>query len=145
MREKKFSEIMALKEHYKAIGETSFYLDNDDPSLPWERAFSIEPGGLWRFNTPVSFRVETCLIDGFTFKWSVDIEPRDANGKGYLDVDTQRMMLVYNKLPKELRPQFVAFFDQVGEELARQIASSSEHLARLTRDAAVIKGLAFLD
>jgi len=92
--------------HYKAIEQTEFYLSRGE-DFPWEIATSCEPGGSHRLDisTSVSFRGEDPET-GFKFRWSWDIEPYDANGKGHYVMDVDGAKAVMRQLPPACRRSF---------------------------------------
>lgn len=99
-------EYRRLAPHYKAIGQTEFYLNRED-DLPWEIATSCEPGGSHRMDisTSVSFRGEDPET-GFKFRWSWDLEPFNANGKGHYEMDVAGAKNVMRQLPLPCRQSF---------------------------------------
>jgi len=96
----KYAEALEKAEHLKALGQTELYIEADD--APWAIATEIEGGGSYRFGGPVSFYV-VAEAQGLTFKWNVDMETRDANGKGVSHYDRDGLREVMRKLTPYMR------------------------------------------
>lgn len=93
--------------HYKAIGQTEFWLSRGDEEMPWEIAASCEPGGSHRMEIATSVRFAgTDPETGFKFSWSWDLEPWNANGKGHYELDVAGAKAVMRKLPERCRKAF---------------------------------------
>lgn len=104
----KFDDVLAKAEHYKALGQTSVHIDDEDPNTPWHKVEEITASGSYRLNGPCGF---TCIarINGIEFRWSVDFEKREANGKGYSMFDTERLRMVAMKLSPDVRKKLADF------------------------------------
>lgn len=92
--------------HYIAIGENEIYLQ-DEP-FPWIAASDIEEGSGRRFNGPTGFYV-IAVVEGLKFKWNVDFEGRDANGRGVSVFDRGRLRDVAGMLPPRVRKKLAEF------------------------------------
>lgn len=106
-----YTDALSKAEHYVALEQTTVYLDEDDDGLPWDKVSGIEAGAGHRLNGPTSFY---CIVRhaGLEFKWSVDFESRDANGKSYSLFDRPRLREVVLKLPVSARRQLADFLDR---------------------------------
>lgn len=107
---KSLQEVLKNAAHYVALGDTTIFLDDDDPDLPWGEVSAIEEGNGYRLHGPTGFR---CVAkrDGLTLKWHVDFEGREANGKGYSMFDRERMRRVMSMLPLKARAELAAFME----------------------------------
>lgn len=91
---------------YATVGTKEIYLTDDDEK-PWEHATSCEPGSSHRLgiNTSVWFRAKDPK-SGLTFRWTFDIEPYTANGKGHYEVDVAGCQDVMKNLRGTARKAF---------------------------------------
>lgn len=103
-----YRDAIAKAVHFVAVDQTTIYLDDDDPDLPWDAVTRVESGGGIRLNGPAG--VYLCAPRaGLTFKWSVDFEGRDANGKSVSLFDRPRLRELMRKLPSPARAAFAQF------------------------------------
>lgn len=81
----------------RELGQTEVYLNGGE--MPWEYVTSVEPGGSHRLeiSTSVWFKA-LCPETGLRFRWSFDIEPYSANGKGSYEIDSESCRNVTKKL-----------------------------------------------
>lgn len=106
-RDMSYAKAMKNAKHLLALGQDTVYID-DDSDAPWDKATEVECGGTYRFDGPVNFYV-IAHDGGLTFKWSVDMEKRDANGRGVSWFDKERLAIVARKLPTQARLALAAF------------------------------------
>lgn len=99
-----YEEALEKAGHLKALGETTVYL-RDGSSKPWMVAKTVEAGSGYRLNGPSSMYV-IAEVEGLTFKWNIDFEGRDANGRGVSLFDRERLREVAMKLPLPARRAF---------------------------------------
>ena len=99
-----YTEVKKKAAALRELGETSIYLEKDDPCLPWGHVTKVEPGGSHRLDiaTSVVFHA-TCPETKLDLRWFFDIEGRDANGKGHYEIDAAACMEVTGKLPAEAK------------------------------------------
>ena len=97
-----YQEVKDKANSIKNLGLGEVYLSKGE--YPWELATSCEPGGSHRLgiDTSVWFRA-TDPETGIPLRWSFDIEPRSANGKGTyrINVDGCRGVLSCLKEPAQ--------------------------------------------
>lgn len=87
-RDVQWRDAVKNAEAYKAIGETTVYLERGPlDSYPWELAVRVADGAGWRMDIPVSITFEADHACGLTFLWFWDLELREANGKSGYHID----------------------------------------------------------
>lgn len=111
-----YKKAIELKDNLLAIGEDTIWLRGGMKSgrdeLPWSLVTRVESGSTWRLDMPasVSFIAEQ---DGLTFRWSMDLEERDANGRGVSMFDRENIRFAMMVLNPEARVHFTAWFQHV--------------------------------
>lgn len=131
----------ALKnaEHLKAIGETTVYLRGD--KFPWMVAKTVESGSAYRLNGPSGMYV-IAEVEGITFKWNVDFEGRDANGRGVSLFDRDRLRDVAMKLPAPARAAFARLLaEQVLPGIEKNTSEIREALNKQLDSEDCVRGL----
>jgi hypothetical protein len=127
-RPKTWQEVVALAEHYKAIGFYEVYLDAEP--FPWEfvTRFQLNPGSPgFPTNCGVEFFGEH--PSGIQFRW-ID---NSLRAEGMPDIDKVEKMS--NKLPKIARRSFKEFLLETAESIDkisqenRELAEAQEKLA----------------
>src|SRR5688572_15736949 len=92
-------DLIKKADAYKAVGHTTIYL-HGECVYPWELVTKVEPGGGIRMGMSVGVRITAEHAEtGLRFDWSVDIESREANGKGSFEIDTKVCRELMAKLP----------------------------------------------
>lgn len=114
---KKYAEVMALAEQYRAIGENSFYLDRES-DLPWDKVTSVVEGGMHRLD--VSDIAFIATEGDFEFRWTIDIEEEGANGSGSYHIATARVAEMAAKLPEAARPQLRALLAKTAANVRKR-------------------------
>lgn len=106
--------------HLIALGQTTVYLRDD--AVPWIAASDVEVSGSYRFNGPCGIYV-IAKVQDITFKWSVDFEKREANGRGYSLFDREKLRDVTRRLPEQARKKFAALLrEKVMPDLEKRTA-----------------------
>jgi hypothetical protein len=123
--EKNWRDSVRLADHYKAIGDTRLYLMGDD--LPWQHVTSFESGGGHRLGISVSVSFEALMSCGLTFRWSFDLEKRDANGTGSYRIDLPNIQRVLAKMPPHIGLRFAAHL----KDTARAIREKGDEYAQV--------------
>jgi hypothetical protein len=103
MRDLTFAVAVREAEALRRLGQTTVYLDSSDPDLPWTSVTACNPGCTHRNGICVSLTM-TAECAGLTFRWFVDIEPRNADGKPMIDVTFCRRIAAL--LPQKPRGEF---------------------------------------
>lgn len=103
-----YGEAIDKADHLIALGETTVYVRDDSP--PWHIAETVEVGSSYRLSGPRSVYFIGKKL-GLTFKWSVDFESRDANGRGVSLFDRDRLREVMLKLPDPARLAFAELLE----------------------------------
>jgi hypothetical protein len=95
-----WARAVRLAKHYKALGQTEIYLNRDEDSKPWSFVTEMETGGMIRHGQSVSvwFRAKH-QKSGLQFRWTFDLEPREANGSSTLQIDVSACRDVLRRLP----------------------------------------------
>lgn len=127
---KNLKEIRKNAEHYKALGETEIYIDEDDPDLPWNRVTKVIAGGAVRLSGPTGCYF-VAQEDGLTLKWPVDFEARESNGSSTHLFDRERLRSVMDKLTVGGRYLFASFLAQ--EVMPAVLKCSAEWRSYLNR------------
>ena len=121
-----YQDAIDKAEHLLAVGQDLVFLDRED-TPPWDKADSVEKGCGYRLDIPTGCYV-IAHAAGLTFKWSIEFEKRDANGRGISVFDRDRMREVAMKMPPKVRQQFA-------DLLAQEILPNMEKRTREIRDA----------
>ena len=109
-----------LARHYKAIGQNEIYLDRDHDA-PWCLASNVETGYVHRLGIPVSMSFRgTDIKSGLSFRWSFDIEKRDANGSGKFLIDVDRIRAVRELMPDGARREFSRLLKETAKAVRKQ-------------------------
>jgi hypothetical protein len=112
-----YAEAVDKADNLIALNDTVVHLH--DGEVPWDKAIGIEGGASVRLSGPAGCYV-VAEHAGLTFKWSVDFETRDANGRGVSLFDRERLRDVAMKLPPKARAEFARFLEtEVLPPLAR--------------------------
>lgn len=119
MTEKTWQEIVEKAEQYKALGQTEHYLSawRQDAAMPWDFATKVEPGGGHRLEVATDITVTAEHPSGMNFRWSVEMEDRDANGKGYYMFRRDYALKLLAILKGTAREGFVVYLTQFAEAL----------------------------
>ncbi len=108
-------------EHYRAIGQTDFYLTEN---FPWNRTDSVQTGGFYNHLGATDFKF-VARIDGMTFSWSLPV--------------TDLSQPIIDQLPvlaRELLAHVIA-----DEVLPLRIKYYQDEVARLSAQAVAIANL----
>ncbi|GEM_PF-3463333 len=141
-KQEHWTEIVKKADAYKSIGQEEVYLygqDNDD--YPWEFVVSVESGGSHRFdiNTDVWFRAEH--PSGLKLRWSFDIEPSNANGKGHYEIDTDGCKQVLKLLPLDARQAFQDYLTNCSQKVHEKAEEQWQWVQRQFQDAETLRVL----
>lgn len=123
-----YREVLKKADAYKAIGQTRVYL-GDGCAFPWDAVKKIEPGCGYRMGMATGVRL-TAEVDGMQFEWSVDIEGRSANGKGYFEINEDVCRELLNRIPATARQQLRAYF----AECAGKVQEKGREWQRIADD-----------
>ena len=99
-----YAEVEAKAGAIKDLELGDIYLAKGE--MPWHLATSCESGGSHRLDISTSVRFRAVSSSGIPLRWSFDIEPSSASGKGgyYIDVEGCRRVLAL--LPEPCKSQF---------------------------------------
>ena len=103
---KDWKKAVEQAEHYLAVGQEEVYLDHDTKDYPWHLTTECEPGGSHRLDITTSVWFRGVDPSGLRFRWTFDIEPPSANGKGHYQIDEKGIAHVLSKLPDKAKPSF---------------------------------------
>jgi hypothetical protein len=104
MRDMTYELAIEKASHLKEIGWTRIHLSSDSRP-PWKLAEHVRSGCMHRNGIPVSVDFEG-QDAGLTFRWSFDLETREANGNSGFKIDTEGCRYVMAQLPAAARGQF---------------------------------------
>lgn len=141
MRDLTFTEAIEKADALKTIGCREIYLNKGD--LPWHIADSCEPGGTHRLDmdTSVWFSGRDAET-GLRFRWSFDIEPHSANGKGSYEIDTESCLRVMRELNDGCRQEFRNYLLECSKKVKEKAEEWQKITDRQMRDAITLRGLA---
>lgn len=135
-----YEQALEKSEHLIALGETTVHLRDDGPK-PWVVAKRVETGGCYRLGGPTGIYV-IAEVQGLTFKWSVDFELRDANGRGVSLFDRDRLREVMRQLPAAARKSFAEILAcEVMPGLQKHTAEIREALNKQCDSQDCVRGL----
>jgi hypothetical protein len=134
-----YEKALENAEHLIALGQTTIYLH--DENVPWAVASDVEVSGGYRLNGPVGMYV-IAVVQGITFKWSVDFEQREANGRGYSLFDRDRLRDVARRLPEEARQKFATLLqEKVMPDLQKRTAELRHAMNKQIDSEDCVRGL----
>ena len=114
-------QAVKLAKHHRALGHTHIYLKHDQHDKPWHLVTEVEPGGLMRLGQSVSvWFIATHPKSGLRFRWSLDLEPREANGSGNLQIDVAGCRAVLEELPAPMAAKFRAHLERLAGATEKQ-------------------------
>lgn len=122
---KKPQDVLALSEHYIAIGDLKHYF-HDEP-IPWERVSEVRTGGLYRNGIPVSW--DFVVWEGpMEFIFSMDIEPPSANGTAGYALDTAAIGEAVKKLPPDVARDWSSQMATYAAKRRRELEDNKEYI-----------------
>lgn len=122
-----YEDALKNKEHLIALGNTEIWLRWDLKEYPWDKVCRVEDGNTIRLGGPSGANM-IAHVDGLTFRWSVDFEGRDANGRSVSYFDRDRLRDVMRKLSRPARASF-------GNMLATKVLPKMQERTQEIRDA----------
>lgn len=135
----------AIENHkaLKAIGQTEVYLSDGGGERPWRDVTEVEPGGSHRLD--MATNVWFTAIDkktGLRFRWSFEIEPMTANGKGYYEIDVAGCRGVLGKLSSDGAKLFRAYLKSSAAKVRAKGLEWQRLVSKQMRDADDLEHLA---
>lgn len=137
---KTWKELVKLAPKYIELGQVEHYLTGDDKDYPWEFASEVESGGSRRLDMDTSVWFRANHPSGLKFRWSFEIEFREANGKGHYMIDTDGCASVMEalcptgkKLFKEYLGRCAKTVSEQGDKYEGVLKSQREIAATLER------------
>lgn len=137
-----YKQAKAKASALRELGQTEVYLSSDD-DLPWGSATRFEPGGCHRLSMVTSGWF-TAVKDGIRFRWSFDIETRDANGKGHYEINVPYCKDVISKITGTARQQFRDYLAESSAKVRDKGNEWQGYADRQMKDAATLRDLASL-
>ena len=140
MKDWSYEEASKNAEHLKAIGQDEIYLNCG--VLPWHLVTGCEPGGSHRLDisTSVWFHAKDEKT-GLRFRWTFDIEPREANGRGIYMIDTVGCQEVLKKLNGDPLVEFRKYLAACAESVTKQAQEYQKAADKQNADAAILRDL----
>lgn len=114
---------VALAEHYLAVDQAKQWLSPGEGEYwdkPWHLVDSVRVGGGYRLGIETGLYIEAYHPSGLRFHWRFEIEPREANGTGTLQVDVVGLKRLYDVLPDEFKPLVRDHVRKVSEKIAEE-------------------------
>src|SRR4029077_7504296 len=140
MIEKKWRDLVKLAPKYLELGQVEHYLDHDANDYPWEFVTKVESGGSHRLDMETSVWFSAVPASGLQFRWSFEIEFREANGKGYYMIDTDKCASVLASLSPDGKHKFKAYLkrcaktvNEKGDSYEKALKNQREIAAALER------------
>lgn len=119
------------------LGQRTVFLEPDAPDLPWHLVDDCEPGGMYRSGVCISGWMIAPHPSGLIFKWSVDVEPRDADGQRTCQIDARLCREIRARLPAGARKGFRQWMGECAAEIAKtaaQCAEAARHQSQLASE-----------
>jgi hypothetical protein len=123
LKEWTYEEVEEKAEAIKAIGLDVIYLSKGGEK-PWHLATHCEAGGSHRLDIDTSVWFYATSLSGIPLRWSFDIEPPSANGKGSYEIDIAGCRNVLAKLKEPCLSEFRDYLSTCAkavEKKAREI------------------------
>lgn len=143
--ERSWKEHVRLAKHYRALGQAGVYLSggDDETDRPWHLVTNVRPGGTHRLDMDTSIWFEaTDPKSGLGFRWTVEIEDRDANGHGYYKINTKRLRRILAVLPPSGRMALQKYLADAARKVKAKGDEWAVILKRQQDDAATLALLA---
>jgi hypothetical protein len=105
LEERTMQEILALKDSFKAVGQTDFHMYRQP--VPWSEVTGVERGGTYRRNIPTNWYF-TVAAEGLNFRFNFDIEPASANGTAGYSIDVAAIQDALRRLPRDVARRWSA-------------------------------------
>lgn len=110
-----FEDAVAKADSLLDLGHKNVWLRYGAEDYPWHIAETVKAGNSYRMSMPTCFQVTGEHESGLEFSWSVDIEPREANGTGTFQIDSDRLLEIAARLPASPRAQLAVFLQEVAD------------------------------
>lgn len=120
-----FEEVEEKAEAIKAIGLDEVYLSNGEK--PWHLATHCEKGGSHRLDIATNVWFSGISPSGIPIRWSFEIEPPSANGKGTYQIDVDGCSKVLASLKEPCRAEFQRYLSNCADAVEK----NAKELARL--------------
>lgn len=136
-----YKEAISKADSLKALGVREVYLERDK-ELPWHLATRCEPGGSHRME--IDTNVWFYGVDkqtGLEFRWSFDIEPYSANGKGHYEINAAGCRDVLSKLNGKAHTQFTKYLVECADKVKAKADEWRKLVERQDKDAAILLGI----
>ena len=134
MFETNYQRVVDKSEHFKAIGQTEVWLEREGDK-PWDHVSEVEDGCCVRMGTRTDATFKARHPCGIMFRWSVDLENREANGSGVYGFDIKGIRAVIHRLPKAAAEKFAAMLAETAKVIRakadewQRAADSQRHQA----------------
>lgn len=135
-----YKKVVAMADHYKAIGETKVFLYRGDDA-PWEHVTSVDDGCLVRLGTTMDVRFTATHPCGIEFSWHLDLENRDANGSGQFDFNIKAIRAAMRKLPDAPAKKFAAALKTRANALRKRAAEYQAEANNQCEQAACLENI----
>jgi len=113
-----YQEATEKAEAIKVIGLDEIYLNEGE--FPWHLVTKVEPGSSHRLeiSTSVWFYAHDPVTD-LNFRWSFDIEGREANGRGIYMIKVRECLTILELLPPKAEKQFQEYLTDCAEKITK--------------------------
>ena len=129
-----YEEVEQKADAIELIGLGDIFLSEGE--MPWQLADSCESGGSHRIDIDTNVWFRGVSESGIPIRWSFDIEPRSANGKGTYEINVEGCHEVLAKLKEPCRSQFQHYLNDCAnavEKQARELAGAVEREMRVVK------------
>jgi hypothetical protein len=142
MLDVKWKDAVKKSAHYLAVGQSDIYLYGDSGDYPWEYAVSAEAGCTHRIDIATSISFKAQHPSGLSFRWSFDIEGRNANGASTYEIDAKAVAAMMSKVPTKVRTQLTKYFETCADAVEKHANTYLEAANRQFGDARILRSFA---
>lgn len=136
-----YKDVVANASNYLAIGEKEVYLDGGLEELPWSLVTRCEPGGTHRIDISTSVWFYAKHESGLNLRWSFDIEPDTADGKGYYEIDVASCRRVLGLLNGCALSKFREYLAECVTKVRERGNTYQKYADKMYGDAAILQDL----
>ena len=119
-----YQEVEEKAEAIKQLDYDEIYLG--DGEKPWHLATHCQAGGRHRLDIDTSVWFSGTSLSGIPLRWSFDIEPYSANGKGYYEIDIKGCRNVLARLKEPCRSEFRDYLNNCAQAVEKNAKEYAE-------------------
>lgn len=135
-----YKDVKLRGEHFKALGVTEVYLS--EGPYPWSKVHKMAPGGTHRLDIATSvWFYATDPKSGLELRWAFDVEGRQANGKGYYEIDQRGCSHIISLLPPIPKEQFRKYLVDCAKSIEKNAKEYLDISKREFNTASVLRSI----